>query len=373
MLKLARAIILGALLFAVPSSALASTATANIADPAGDVGASFDAVTDIIGTDVTWDGQSLTVRVVYASYRAAQLSLLLSDGVDRRDSSLCAADSADSIEVEADSEGDARLTMPYIDGTLAGDTTSDDTSITYRFSSAALTDAINRGRDPFTCASGSADGDDFFGGFAGKTLRITSANATAALTAALQQRYGQSFSAASRKWLKCPRVEIFPESDDFAPNALCEFEFSLGNGRYRGGYTTAILVSGVLDASSELRSRAYGKALSPCRGIPRTKRGWVNGAYLTGRSLRNTDFLGRGRSCRGLVGGAGMAGDIEYLATRRRPLRHVTVGLHGTNRLGFEDRARFPCRVRRSRNRYAVACANKLGDRFVYRFVVRRR
>jgi hypothetical protein len=371
--KLVRVVAVAAALLAVPTSASASTATANITDPPGDVGASFGRVTDITGTDVVWNGESLTVRVSYASYRSAQLSLLLSDTVDRRDSSLCDGNSVESIEIEADSNGNARLTMPYIDGSLPAETTSDDTSITYRFSSPALTDAINRGRDPFTCASGSADGDDFFGGFAGKTLKVTSANATAALAAALEQRYGQSFAGSPRKWLKCPREEIFPETADFVANALCEFEFSLGNGRYRGGHAQVILVSGMLDASSELHSKTYRKVLSACRGVAPTKRGWVNGAYLTNRSLRSSEFLGRGSACRGLLGGAGMASDIEYLATRRRPLKRVTVGLHGTNRAGFQDRARFPCRVRRSGSRYSVACANKLGDRFVYRFVVRRR
>src|SRR3954447_23507841 len=70
-----------------------------------------------------------------------------------------------SLAITARSDGgevaSARLTMPFIEGELAAAPTISPNVVSYSFSSPALTAAIARGRDPFTCASGSSDGDDF--------------------------------------------------------------------------------------------------------------------------------------------------------------------------------------------------------------------
>lgn len=362
---------------AVPAAALEPNPIANIADAADDNGTSFTRQpTDLIHLDVLWDGSALTVKLTYARTPPAyELTLLISDSAATDPSAeACAANEADSIEINATPDGQATLTMPYIDGELPAQASPADATITYFFAHQALADAIKRGRDPFTCLSGNADGDHFYGSFNGRYLRITTESATVALTTALTNKYAARFTTAPRKWVKCPKVEIFPATDDMSPSALCAFEFGRAGATYRGGTTQVVLVSGQLDATSYLRSRTYTKTMQNCH-IPTTKTGWVNGAYLTDRTLRNSASLGDQRGCKQLVGPAGMAADLEYpVVTRPSPsLRSVVAYTHGTNTAGFGDQTRYPCRATRQGTRYHFDCKNLLGDRFIYSFTLRRR
>ena len=148
----------------------------------------------------------------------------------------CDAREANRIVVTANTKGLAALSMPFVQGTLGARGSIAGSTITYSFSHRALIDAIRRGRDPFTCVSGNADGDSFYGAFAGRVLHITEENATAELSSALSKHFGATFKNAPRKWVKCPRQEIFPQSSTSAPEALCrEFEFGRPGGIYRGG------------------------------------------------------------------------------------------------------------------------------------------
>jgi hypothetical protein len=205
-----------------------------------------------------------------------------------------------------------------------------------------------------------------------KVARITPQNATAALESLLKSRFHAVFTAAPRKWLACPSEEInfFPENHF----AACEFEFGRPGGNFYGGSTTVRLINGKLDASKYFEVGSYRKNLQTCQ-IPPTKSGWVNGAYLTGRTLRYTGSLGDARTCQRLIGPAGMAADLEYpIATRpNAALRNVVAHVHGTNTAGFEARVVFPCRASRIGSRFRFDCRNRLGDRFIYTFVLHTR
>ena len=244
----------------------------------------------------------------------------------------------------------------------------------YLFSSPALTRAIEiDGRDPFTCLSGDADKDSFLGHFAGRELRLTAANATAALRAFLTKKYAAAFTRARVKWVTCPAVEFEQATSDSPSRVACEFEFGKPGSVYRGGETTAYLVGGEPDvASGTFHARVVHKNMIACLAVPKARSGWVNGVSLSDRVLVNTASLGDRRHCEHLVGGAGMVADVETEAAIRFPtvLKHLTVGFHGTNRAGFSMKATFPCRVKRSGSRYAVTCRNRLGDAFIYRFTV---
>ena len=65
-----------------------------------------------------------------------------------------------------------------------------------------------------------------------------------------------------------------------------------------------------------------------------------------------------------------MAADVETAIAFQfpKPPSRLTVGPHDTNRAGYENKARFPCIIKRVASRYAVTCRNKLGDQFIYRF-----
>jgi hypothetical protein len=214
---------------AIAPSAFA--ATASIPDPADDNGRSFSGpVTDVANLGVTWNGQALTVTATYNSIRSASLNLLVSDSPNSPDPSDapiedCDPQMADSLTVVVDG-GTATLEMPYIDGALTAPAAWNGTSVSYTFTSPTLTKALGDGsdpkldRDPFTCASGDADGDSFVGGFAGKVLRLTPEIATASLKARLAQDFGAAFTNSPDKWVKCPKEEIMPETEEMAPFAI---------------------------------------------------------------------------------------------------------------------------------------------------------
>lgn len=357
----------------VPAAASGQSATASIPDRLGDNGASFtQEPTDVTHLHIVWDGSVLTVRLTYARPPASyRLALLLSDTNDQTsDAQTCDDSAADRIQITADGAGQATLEMPFIEGQLRSAGVPADITITYSFSHPEMTTYIARGNDPFTCVQGNADGDDLYGAFAGKTLKLTPQGAQAALAAALGRRFGAAFTRASRRWVKCPKEEIIPATETFSAFIICELEFGRG-GRYRSGWTRALILGGRYDVTSHLHvGKPYRKTLRSCP-IARNKRS-LNGAELVGRRLRYGGGLGSRRTCWQLVGSAGMATDLEYPAVRGRLPRRVRAYEHGTNRAGFQDRAVFPCRTRRAGRRYTFDCRNRLGDRFIYSFTVRR-
>jgi hypothetical protein len=197
-------------------------------------------------------------------------------------------------------------------------------------------------------------------------VKLNTTTATAAANSYLATRY-RTWATSSRKWLRCPREEIFRL--DGTRVALCEFELHQGGGRYVGGGFTVALVRGTLKIRHPWTLR-YTKTLGRCR-LKKTASGWVNGVHLYGRKLRSSRMVG----CDSL-----MVGDIDAEIARVRPRtlgRKHTVGFHGTNRAGFQARSRFTCKVRSRRHgsarRYTLRCQNRLHDKFTYTFTAARR
>jgi len=345
------------------------SATASIVDPPDDNGFSFEtAPTDLHQFAVTWDGATLHLSATYAAPAFRSLRVLIASEAHPTNGDACDPDSVALLELRA-TPTQGRLLAPDVDGALEAAGSWNGNTIAFAFSSPVLSLTLNDA-DPFVCASGATDGDRFIGAFAGRILRITPANATEALKALLNRRYGTSFSEAHHVWLKCPREEIFPETDDAWPWVYCRFEFGLGQRRVRSGGVTFELLDGIL-ARTYYRDQVFSKALRRCR-IPTTKRSGVRRIVFSNRQLRASGYFGQ-RTCRYLVGSSGMGGDIEYFVTSRYPRRmprRFRAHVHGTNTGGFGAAAAFPCRVSRRGNRYRFACENKLGDRFVYALTV---
>lgn len=370
-------VLAGLMVVAGASTAGAATMTATVSDGTGDNGASFDETpTDLTGLRVTWDGQ-LTVALTYAAApRSPALTMIIADGTAVDEESSCDDQSADSLAITVDRAGRATLEMPYVNGRLDGTATATSaTATTYVFASEVLAEEINRSRDPFVCVSGDADGDGFLGHFDGRLLRLTRESAEAAVAGELTHRYGTAFKAnAAHTWIKCPSQLIQPQTSKMAPTAECQFEFRAPSGIYHGGWTSAVLVGGQVDAGSNMKLRSYRKTMASCH-IASRRGGWTNGLYLTGRQLRYTGSLGTTKDCNWLVGGAGMANDIESEIYFRlpKPVRRYHAHQHGTGTGYFAEEASFPCRVGRSGSRYRFDCRNQLGDRFIYSFTVHRR
>jgi hypothetical protein len=169
---------------------------------------------------------------------------------------------------------------------------------------------IKRGNDPFACVSGGADGDHFCGAFSGKVLILTQATVQAGLIAALKQKYGSVSTGAPQKWVKCPRQEFVPATSTFSRVRSVRVRVRSCRGRLPRRVRRHVPRRGQVEPS-DLKAQTYRKTFERC-AIPATKSGWVNGASLTGRQLWNTQSLGNGRACAQLIGGAGMASDIEY-------------------------------------------------------------
>ena len=367
--------LLGALIVVMALGAIAATAsahakaTASIMDPPDDNGSSFEtAPTDLHRLDVMWDGAMLHLSATYAAPAFQSLRVLIASEAHPKNEDACDPDSVALLELRATST-QGHLSAPEVDGALVAEGSWSGNTITFAFSSPVLSRTLTDA-DPFVCVSGATDGDRFIGAFAGRILRITPANATDALKVLLGRRYGTSFSEARRVWLKCPREEIFPETDDAWPWVYCRFEFGLGQQRVRSGGVTFELLNGIL-VRTYYRDQVFSKALRRCR-IPTTKRSGARRIVFSNRQLRASGYFGR-RTCRYLVGPAGMGGDIEYFVSSRYPRRlprRFRAHVHGTNTGGFGAAAAFPCRVSRLGNRYRFACENKLGDRFVYALTV---
>jgi hypothetical protein len=359
---LACAVLAAAMLLAPPSAS--ATGMADIADASGD-----NAPTDLTHVAIGWDGAALKVSVTYTAASFGSLAMLIADGVDADRARRCDYDTAEALFVDA-TPVSAELSYADRDEVITAPAAWQLNTVTFTFASPELVGVLkDDGR--LTCASGRTDGDTFFGPFVGRLLSITPANATEALRGLLAQRFGRAFSRSQHRWLKCPRQEIFPPTDEDSAMALCEFEFRLSSSRYRAGGLLFALVGGKLSLSGRLFTRTFSKAVKRCR-IPPTKDGWVNGVSLSDRRLRASGSLDRGK-CRGLIGPAGIANDLQYEAVSRypRPMpRRLKLHLHGTNRVGFEAEALFRCRISRHGLRYFARCANGLHDRFSYGFRV---
>jgi hypothetical protein len=355
-------VVLAALPMLMAPAAADAAGIADIADPPAD-----NAPTDLTHLVIGWDGASLTVTATYTTTTFGGLSMLIADGVDVHKARRCDDASAESLSIRA-TPGSGELTYGDFDQALTAPGTWQGNTVTFAFASPELTETLSDdGR--LTCASGSSDGDSFFGAFTGRLLKITPANATQALRELLARRFGNSFAGSRHRWLKCPKQEIFPPTDEDWEKVLCQFEFRQSSSRYRAGGLLFELIGGKLISSSRLFTRTFSKTVKRCR-IPRTKGGWVNGVTLTDRRLRASGSLGRG-VCRGLIGPAGIANDLQYEAVRRYPRsvpRRLKLRLHGTNRSGFEEAALFRCQVTRHGLSYSASCANGLRDRFSYSF-----
>ena len=247
----------------LPPAAADASARAAIVDPVGDVRLSFEPVTDLAGLAVTWDG-TLTIAATYAgSPRSSQLSLLVSAAsADAHDPGVeeCDPEMADALTVDA-TGGSATLEVNGVDGALRADGKVEGTTITYSFASDALVRSFGAA-DPFVCASGSADGDAFFGGFDGKELKVTPAVAERGARAELIRRYGTRFTSSRRTEIRCLERAIVAEQmadeyTDYIPaNAWCAYEFRQNARTYRAGEVRVVLDAGVPEGARLLQPRA---------------------------------------------------------------------------------------------------------------------
>lgn len=254
-----------ALCLLLPSTAAATTAW--VEDPVDDVGYSFGQVTDIQRVQVVWD-QALTVSVTYRGQPRSLAMDLLSSAAsrDEHDTAVeeCDPDMADSLTVQA-RDGAATLTVPYIEGSLTVPAQVAGPVVSYRFESPALTRAFAPGvRDPFACVDGSADGDEFYGAFDGKTLKLTPSTVAAAMRAELRRRYNPTGAL----FVDCPRSYIAEatgpddEPANMAARSLCAFQVPRGR-TYRMGYASVFLAAGV-PQFTDWSSRSFATSLRFC-------------------------------------------------------------------------------------------------------------
>lgn len=238
------------LLVVLVLASTASAAVAQIDDPVGDVPLSFNQVTDITRVSVSWD-KTLRVAVTYKDEpRSTDVNLLVSEASkDELDPDVteCDPSLADSFTVSVTWQG-ATLSVPYVEGKLTSPSVRDGLTLTYEFAAKALTDAFAADRsDPFACVSGSADGDDFFGAFPGRTLKLSSRVAEETLSDELDRRFGSSFRTSSRWQVACPRsgFQAASEPSDSGPGmsarALCTFDFAAGRVLRRGSANVLLL------------------------------------------------------------------------------------------------------------------------------------
>jgi hypothetical protein len=392
--RVARAVMLAVAITAAAATWVAASSgasapsptTASITDKAGDYSPSFGPPpTDVTHVDIGWDGAALKVTLTYArqpdSYAfslsmtdRAMTDVQVIDGAcnDPTGVSIRVGTSA-NWQYDLEPQPSAVLAVTGVQGNAySTSAVANGDTATYSFTNASLTAWLAR-HDPFVCVSGTADGDAFFGVFAGKALSLTSSGATTVLSNALAAKFGGSFTHATTTWVRCPDSEISPPAvsgDTFT--ATCRFAFRTGKSLAEGA-TQMALKSGVAAPSGTLIAVTGSTDLRNC-AIPSQRRGWANGVWLSNRNLMNSGTLGQGRRCAWLVGPAGMAADIESDVAARagRPLAREVVGLHGTNLAGFEDIATFPCAVSHRKTNYRFDCRNKLGERFVYSFNLHR-
>lgn len=220
-------------------------------------------------------------------------------------------------------------------------------------------------RHPFRCVLGYSGGDLFEFYFRGmERQKLSPATAAAFLTADLARRFPAQWPTRKR-WMACPKEEFAKAYTDddgqtSPPWQLCEFRFAVGNGVFRHGVVR--LEERVESLHTEYFSvgQRFSQKLRTCR-IRRHLRTFT--PRILNRSLRASGYVGCSDNSASLIR------DLHGLRPGVR-----TVAFHGTNRAGFEDAVRFRCRLTgRSGGRRTATCANRLGDRFVYRFTVARR
>lgn len=273
-----------ALLLALPPAG-AHAQTARVADPAGDLPASFEQRTDVTGVSVAWDGR-LTVSMTFAQRATTyDFALLVSSRALREHDPRaedCEPSARERFEVAYDEEGVARLRVPGIEGSLA----SSDSDLglahaTYVFDSPTLA-RVFASSNPFVCVAGDAgDGDHVFGAFEGKVLKLTSASADAAIRAELTRRYGAAFTDSPRTSVRCPARFITRRDGAVPATATCAFSFEYG-ARYRMGNAYVHLDHGVPQLDP-LLTRSFPRSLRYC-GITSFEGGWrdppLQGAFL---------------------------------------------------------------------------------------------
>ena len=160
------------------------------------------------------------------------------------------------------------------------------------------------------------------------TVSVYSATATAHADQYLASRFGTSWTATKKRWLKCPKEALIKEAGQ-PPRLLCSFDFAEG-GAYRGGgflvrlnrRTNSLVVE-------NFSSRRYSKRITRCasRYTPDTTlhRG-ANRYPVSNRKLTaqrgSCEFIGTVRTS-----------DLDVAAVRRFPgaLSRATVYMGGTN------------------------------------------
>jgi hypothetical protein len=322
---------------------------------------------DLTRAEAHYDDASGTLRLSLTYNKPAaevaappSLNVVFSDE-ETADLRACDIAPLDAFEMHADVlYGPASVELYGYEGELRSDgqLSEDQRTVTYAFAHAALA-----GRNLW-CVSGASGADRFKFFFAGhEPTRLTPRNAQAALRAELGKRFGESFTGSRRSWLKCPKEEIIPasEPDEYGPGrvafAICEFQFRQG-ARYRGGGASVNLIQGQL-VVSDLGSTTYTKTLRACSIRPDLRR-----YDVLNRRLAVSGML-RSRSGRCYDNSAAMWRDLHG---KRPGIRRV--GLHGTNRAGFEARVVFRCRLTQNGHRYTARCANRLGDKFRYSYTL---
>ena len=193
----------------------------------------------------------------------------------------------------------------------------------------------------------------------------TPEGARTAVVADLVKRFGP---LPPRSLVQCPKEEIFELVEGEGVQALCRYSFTEREQTTTraGSYT----VSGPHTAPAEPKSSysiKYEQRLRTCPRPPIIRQ--ANG--VTMRSIR---FEAAGPFCRSFL-----PGDTAYSATGVYPRvrKRFAYYEHGTNTAGFADFAGYPCTSRARRRdgglRYDLRCANGVGDRYQYSFVVYRR
>jgi hypothetical protein len=177
----------------------------------------------------------------------------------------------------------------------------------------------------------------------GRGLNPTTARQ--AMSQKLANRFGNEFVNATAVWVKCPKQEIL----NFSGNrfAICMAEF----GRNRSRHLIVGRVDETLQAYVDY-TRRWNRHFRPC------PRRFLRRLNVRGSLSANDNNCG---------GTALMAADVAYWLSRGKFHRHEAVYAHGTNRVGFEQWARFPCKRKNFGQRISVTCRNSLGDAFRYR------
>lgn len=240
-----------ALAVLIPAPAFGA-AQAVVADPAGDMQASFEAQTDLVGAAVSWT-DVLTVQLTYAAVPTSRTARITITEAARRedDPSVAGCDVSfeERIAISVRSS-EADLVVEGIEGTLSAPTLVTPTTTTFQFSSDALARHWNVERhDPFVCLAVDADGDEALGAFIGRHLKLTRAVVESGARAQLFSRFGARAGGAAR--LRClrrgVRREYIPEAEgeDYVPAyAECGFRAPASNARVRLGVVAVYLSAG---------------------------------------------------------------------------------------------------------------------------------